>query len=71
MNYEQAIAELQKILTQLEDENVKLEQALYLFEKSINLSKICFDKLNEAEGKIIILKKQLDEIIEVPFSSED
>ncbi len=71
MNYEQAIAELQKILTQLEDENVKLEQALSLFEKSINLSKICFDKLNETEGKITTLKKQLDEIIEVPFSSED
>ena len=71
MNYEQAIAELQKILTQLEDENVKLEQALSLFEKSINLSKICFDKLHETEGKITTLKKQLDEIIEVPFSSED
>ena len=71
MNYEQAIAELQKILTQLEDENVKLEEALTLFEKSIELSKICFDKLNEAEGKITTLKKQLDEIIEVPFSSED
>ena len=62
MKYEEAVAELEKILTKLESDNVGLDEAVALFEKSVELSKICFDKIKQTEGKVEIIKKELDEI---------
>ncbi|MBQ7466992.1 MAG: exodeoxyribonuclease VII small subunit [Clostridia bacterium] len=62
MKYEEAVAELEKILAKLESDNVGLDEAVALFEKSVELSKICFDKIKQTEGKVEIIKKELDEI---------
>lgn len=67
MNYEQAIKELEKILADLEGGDITLDQSIQLFEKSVELSKICFDKIKETEGKVEIIKKQLDQIVVKPF----
>ena len=47
MTYEQAIEKLNKIAKQLENPDIKLEDAIKLFEKSIELTKFCYDKLKE------------------------
>lgn len=62
MNYEQAVEELEKVLESLESQNTSLDEALKLFEKSVELSKICFDKIKETQGKVEIIKKELDGI---------
>lgn len=62
MNYEQAVEELQNILQELESQNVGLDQAMKLFEKSVELSKVCFEKIKQTKGKVEIIKKELDEI---------
>lgn len=62
MNYEQAVEELEKVLESLESQNTSLDDALKLFEKSVELSKICFDKIKETQGKVEIIKKELDGI---------
>lgn len=62
MNYEQAVEELEKVLESLESQNISLDEALKLFEKSVELSKICFDKIKETQGKVEIIKKELDGI---------
>ena len=67
MNYEDAIKELEKILETLESGKVDLDQSIKLFEKSVELSKVCFDKIKETEGKVEIIKKQLDQIVIKPF----
>lgn len=67
MSYEEAIKELEKILSDLENGEVNLDESLKLFEKSVELSKLCFEKLKEAEGKVEIIKKELDEITIKPF----
>lgn len=67
MNYEQAVKELEKILADLESGDISLDQSIKLFEKSVELSKTCFDKLKETEGKVEIIKKQLDQIVVKPF----
>ena len=67
MTYEQAIEELNKIAKQLESPDIKLEEAIKLFEKSIELTKLCYDKLKETEGKIVMLKKEQDKMLEVPL----
>ena len=67
MNYEDAIKELEKILETLESGKVDLDQSIKLFEKSVELSKVCFDKIKETEGNVEIIKKQLDQIVIKPF----
>ena len=68
MNYEDAVKELEKILSALEGGDISLDEALKLFEKSVELSKVCFEKLKQTEGKVEIIKKQLDEITIKPFT---
>ncbi len=67
MNYEEAVKELENILSALEGGDISLDEALKLFEKSVELSKVCFEKLKQTEGKVEIIKKQLDEITIKPF----
>lgn len=67
MNYEEAVKELETILQQLEDGETKLDDAIKLFERSVELSKLCFEKIKSTEGKVEIIKKELDEITIKPF----
>jgi len=68
MNYEEAIKELETILSELEKGELNLDEAIKLFEKSVELSKICFDKIKTTEGKVEIIKKELDQISIKPFT---
>ena len=68
MNYEEAIKELEKILEQLEKGDLNLDESIKLFEKSVELSKVCFDKIKTTEGKVEIIKKELDQITIKPFT---
>lgn len=62
MTYEQAVKELENILNSLENQDTSLDGAMKLFEKSVELSKICFDKIKQTQGKVEIIKKELDQI---------
>lgn len=62
MNYEQAYSKLEEILVKLSDNKLGLDQATKLFEESIELSKICYDKLKETQGKILVYKEKLEEL---------
>ncbi len=62
MTYEQAVKELEEILQSLENQDTSLDDALKLFEKSVELSKSCFEKIKQTQGKVEIIKKELDEI---------
>ena len=68
MSYEDAVKELEKILDSLEKGEVSLDEAIKLFEKSVELSKVCFDKIKTTEGKVEIIKKELDQITIKPFT---
>ena len=68
MKYEESIKELENILSKLEDPSVSIDDAIEAFSKSVELSKDCFDFLNQAEGKVEIIKKQLDEVVKKPFT---
>ena len=71
MNYEEAVKELEKILSELESGELNLDEAIKMFEKSVELSKICFEKIKSTEGKVEIIKKELDEITIKPFIDID
>ena len=50
--FEKAFQQLEKIVQQLESENLSLDESLQLFEEGIRLSRFCNQKLEEVEKKI-------------------
>jgi exodeoxyribonuclease VII small subunit len=66
--FEDALEKLEKIVAQLEEGDISLEESLKLFEEGIRLSRFCSQKLDEAEKRVEILLKDKDgELIREPF----
>jgi exodeoxyribonuclease VII small subunit len=55
--FEASLAELEKIVDQLENGDLPLEESLKLFETGVKLSRVCRDRLSEAERRIEVLMK--------------
>jgi exodeoxyribonuclease VII small subunit len=55
--FEDALKQLEEIVQKLEQGELTLEESLALYEKGIELSRLCHAKLEEAEGKIELLMK--------------
>ena len=58
--FESSLAELEKIVEQLENGDLPLEESLRLFEDGIKLSRECRERLTEAERRIEVLMKDGD-----------
>ncbi|HHV98063.1 MAG TPA: exodeoxyribonuclease VII small subunit [Clostridiaceae bacterium] len=54
-SFEEALSDLEKIVEELENGELTLEQSLERFQKGIELSKYCNKRLDEVERKISIL----------------
>lgn len=65
MTYEEAIQKLEKIVSQLERGQLPLEEALSAFEEGIRLVRHCQEKLQVAEGKLLLLQARADAKIEL------
>lgn len=61
MNFEQALAELNDIVTRLESGETALEESLDLFKKGVALTEKCNKLLDTAEQKIKIIENGGDE----------
>ena len=59
-NFEQALAELEEVVEQLESGALPLDESLAAFEKGVGLVKFCNQKLNEVEKKVELLLKDKD-----------
>jgi len=57
-DFETAIAELERIVKQLEDGDLPLESSLQLYERGVQLSRYCHSRLEEAERRIEILNER-------------
>jgi exodeoxyribonuclease VII small subunit len=55
--FETSLKELERIVRQLEDGDLPLEDSLKLFEDGVKLSRECQERLNQAERRIEILLK--------------
>ena len=67
MNFEENIEKLEKIVQELENGNLNLDDSIKKFEEGMNISKKCNEILEEAEKKITILIKKDDKIEEEDF----
>ncbi len=52
MSFEEAMAELEAVVSQLERGDVALEDSIRLYERGAALKKRCEEKLKEAEEKV-------------------
>ena len=58
--FEESLKQLETIVGQLEKGELSLEDSIRLFEEGMNLSGVCKQELDAAEGKVQILLKQRD-----------
>jgi exodeoxyribonuclease VII small subunit len=59
-NFETSLLELEKIVRELEQGDLSLEESLKLFEDGVRLSRECQERLNQAERRIEVLLKDSD-----------
>jgi exodeoxyribonuclease VII small subunit len=55
LSFEQALAELDRIVRDLEDGDTDLEASLARYEQGVGLLKHCFGKLREAEQRVLLV----------------
>ena len=60
MSFEQAMAELEKVVGQLERGDVPLDDSIKLYERGAALKKRCEEKLKEAEEKVAAIVLDAD-----------
>jgi exodeoxyribonuclease VII small subunit len=58
--FEASLNELERIVKQLEDGDMPLEESLKLFEDGVRLSRECRERLTNAERRIEVLMKEAD-----------
>jgi exodeoxyribonuclease VII small subunit len=60
--FEQARAELERIVAELESGRADLEEAVRLWERGEELYRLCVSKLDAAEGKIEELSRRAESV---------
>jgi exodeoxyribonuclease VII small subunit len=69
--FEQSLKQLEKIISELESDDIPIETALKKFEEGIELSRYCSNILDETEKRVnLLLKKQDGTMVEKPFQKE-
>ncbi len=78
LSFEEAISQLEAVVTRLEEGGLPLEEALQLFEKGVALSRRCYSLLEKAQGRIEelvsiengkVVLKPLDTSVENPLTA--
>lgn len=68
IKFEDALKKLERIVGELEDGSLSLDDALEKYEEGIKLSKLCAKRLELAKNKVEILMKSEDGSVELkPF----
>lgn len=71
LKFEEALAQLEQIVQQLENGETQLDESLQLFENGVKLARVCNKKLDEAEAKIQILMGDENDAVVETFEVND
>jgi len=72
LSFEEAVARLDEIVKHLENGDLPLSESLTMFEEGTKLIAECTRLLDEAEQKVVKLKKGADRApIELPFEDNE
>ncbi|MEK4511666.1 exodeoxyribonuclease VII small subunit [Paenibacillus anaericanus] len=70
INFEDAMNQLEDVVSQLENGDVPLEKAIDLFQKGMQLSQLCSQKLAQVERKIEMIVENDGDIEKKPFAPQ-
>ena len=71
IKFEDALKKLEKIVSDLEDGEIPLDQSMEKYEEGIALSRMCMKKLEAAKKRVEILLKNEDGSVELrPFDEK-
>lgn len=62
-NYEEAIADLENLIQEIEKGEIGLEEVLARYEKGLHLLRYCQETLNQAEKQIELIARNPDNVI--------
>lgn len=71
MDYEQNLKKLEQISDELSNPSINLDEAVLKFEESLKIAKVAMENIKSAEGKIMVLKKELNEFVETQFAENN
>lgn len=71
MKFEEAMDKLNTIIEKLENKNTQLDEGIELYQEGLELTRFCLGSLEEAKGKITLIKKEFSELTEKPFGEEN
>lgn len=69
--FEEALKKLEEILRKMEAGDMTLEESLKAFEEGIRLSRLCAERLDEAERRVDMLLKEGETLVIKPFAGEE
>ncbi|GLO66532.1 MULTISPECIES: exodeoxyribonuclease VII small subunit [Oceanobacillus] len=69
LTFEQAIEKLEGIVSKLEEGDVPLEKAIEYYQEGMNLSKLCSEKLNHVQDKMVQIMNEQGEL--EPFDIQE
>ena len=70
LNFEQSLADLERLVGDLESGDLSLEESMKAFEKGIGLTRRAQQTLAAAEQKVQLLVEQEGEPVAQPFAEE-
>jgi exodeoxyribonuclease VII small subunit len=71
IDFEASMGQLEKLVDQMEEGDLSLEQSLQAFEAGVKLTRQCQQALKEAEQKVSLLMEKNGELVSEPFDAED
>lgn len=71
MNFESALAELEKLVERMERGNQTLEESLKDFERGVELTRTCERSLKEAEQRVEKLITEHGGVTTKPFDAQE
>ncbi|WP_126427517.1 exodeoxyribonuclease VII small subunit [Brevibacillus marinus] len=69
--FEQAMQRLEEVVRRLEEGEVPLEEAIELYQEGMRLSRLCNQKLDAIEAKVLQLVEEDGMLAEKPFQIEE
>jgi exodeoxyribonuclease VII small subunit len=63
--FEESFTRLEKILVRLESDDISLDETIKLYEEGLMLTKICYEKLSNAELRIKEINKTFKSDLEI------
>ena len=67
MSIEKQVQKLEEIANKLESDNIEIDEAMKLFEDVVTIVKNTKKELQDAVGKITVLRQDLDKLVEQDF----